>query len=67
MKAAAIDYIHIQEEATCNSSAGVVTIEIAIGDHGEACTVLGMSLDEAVRRAVIIADAFIAHSKGAKS
>jgi hypothetical protein len=66
MKAASIDHIHIQKESTCNSSEGVVTIEIDIGDHGAACTVIGMSLDEAVRRAVIIADAFIAYEKSHK-
>jgi hypothetical protein len=36
---------------------------IDVGDHGAAVEVIGFTLDEAMRRAVIIADAFIAQEK----
>ena len=63
MKSIVIESIHTQEKATAESDAGVTTIKISIGNHGAACTVIGFSVDEAVRRAVIIADAFIAKGK----
>jgi hypothetical protein len=40
-----------------------VKIVIDVGDHGAAVEVIGFTLDEAMRRAVIIADAFIAQEK----
>jgi hypothetical protein len=63
MKAALISHVQIQEEESDDCSKGIVTVEIDIGAHGAACTVYGHSFDEAVRRAVIIADAFIAQAK----
>jgi hypothetical protein len=63
MKAALISSIQIQEEESDDCSEGIVTIEVDIGNHGGACIVYGASFDEAARRAVIIADAFIAQAK----
>jgi hypothetical protein len=63
MKAAFISSIQRQEEESDDCSEGVVTVEIDIGNHGGACIVYGASFDEAARRAVIIADAFIAQAK----
>jgi hypothetical protein len=63
MKAALISHVQIQEEESEDCSKGVVTVEIDVGDHGAACIVYGRTFDEAIRRAVIIADAFIAQAK----
>jgi hypothetical protein len=63
---AKISHIEIFDETTSDHSEHV-KIEIDVGEHGAAVEVIGFTLDEACRRAVIIADAFINHeSKGAK-
>jgi hypothetical protein len=37
---------------------GFVIIEMSVGDHGAAVTVIGEGYDEAITRAIIIRDAF---------
>jgi hypothetical protein len=59
---AKISEIEIHDKDT-SDHAKHVKIVIDIGDHGAAVEVIGFTLDEAIRRAVVIADAFIAQEK----
>ena len=67
MKAANISDIEFEvDETALDVDRCMCTVKIDIGDHKNACTVIGWTLDDAFRRAVIIADAFIDYEKSNK-